>query len=60
MTDAFDATANRLGALALRITDRVQRVVTADGERSPSAPLSISSISGRSLDSRSLSDAAVY
>jgi len=44
VTDAFDATANRLGALALRITDRVQRVVTADGERSPSAATAASVI----------------
>ena len=44
MTDAFDATANRLGALALRITDRVQDAVTVDGERAPSAATAVSVI----------------
>jgi DNA-binding MarR family transcriptional regulator len=44
VTDAFDATANRLGALALRITDRVQGALTADGARSPSAATAVSVI----------------
>lgn len=33
----FDAGANRLGALALRIADRLQLALTADGKRSASA-----------------------
>jgi MarR family transcriptional repressor of emrRAB len=44
VTEGFDATANRLGAVALRITDRVQHAVTADGARSPSAVTALSVI----------------
>lgn len=42
MTAAFDAGANRLGALALRLTDRMQRAVTTDDERSLSAATALS------------------
>jgi DNA-binding MarR family transcriptional regulator len=38
----FDATANRLGALALRLSDRMQMTATADGARSVSAATALS------------------
>lgn len=41
---AFDAVANRLGALALRVADRMQVAVSADGTRSPSAATALSVI----------------
>jgi MarR family transcriptional regulator, negative regulator of the multidrug operon emrRAB len=40
----FDRGANRIGALALRLTDRMQVAVTADGARSPSAAAALSTI----------------
>ena len=42
MTAHIDAAANRLGALALRLSDRMQMAVTADGERSLSAATALS------------------
>ena len=42
MSAGFGATANRLGALALRLSDRMQMAVTADGVRSLSAATALS------------------
>ena len=40
----FDRTANRLGALALRLADRLELAVTAEGARSLSAATALSAI----------------
>ncbi|MGB9378183.1 MAG: MarR family transcriptional regulator [Mycobacteriales bacterium] len=40
----FDRTANRLGALALRLTDRMERAVASQGARSLSAATALSAI----------------
>lgn len=40
----FDASGNRLGALALRLTDRMAVAVTAEGERSLSAATALSAL----------------
>ena len=40
----FDRGANRLGALALRLTDRMQLAVTEGGARSPSAAAALSAL----------------
>lgn len=42
MSAGLGATANRLGALALRLSDRMQMAVTADGVRSLSAATALS------------------
>ena len=44
MSSSFDETANRLGALALRLTDRMEQAVTAEGVRSLSAATALSAI----------------
>jgi DNA-binding MarR family transcriptional regulator len=40
----FDASANRLGALALRLVDRMDAAVTGDGARSSSAAAALSAV----------------
>jgi DNA-binding MarR family transcriptional regulator len=42
VSDDLDALVNRLGALALRLSDRMQMAVTADGTRSLSAATALS------------------
>ena len=42
MSASLDASANRLGALALRLSDRIEMAVTADGARSLSAATALS------------------
>ena len=44
LTDKFDAGANRLGALALRITDRMDTALTGGGVRSASSATALSAI----------------
>lgn len=55
-TPGFDQTANRLGALALRLTDRMQLAVTADGARSPSAAAALSTIERFFVDGPTIDD----
>jgi DNA-binding MarR family transcriptional regulator len=44
LPDGFDAGANRLGALALRVTDRMQTALTDGGARSESSAAALSAI----------------
>jgi DNA-binding MarR family transcriptional regulator len=44
LTDGFDAGANRLGALALRIADRMDTALTGGGARSASSATALSAI----------------
>ena len=55
MSTSFDAGANRLGALALRITDRLHAAVRQAGDRSVSSATALSAID-RFLDARSIDE----
>ncbi|MEY2570948.1 MAG: hypothetical protein QOE63_1298 [Acidimicrobiaceae bacterium] len=54
MTSTFDAGANRLGALALRLADRIEVAVTAEGGRSLSAATALSAIERFFVDGPSI------
>jgi DNA-binding MarR family transcriptional regulator len=55
-TPTFDRGANRLGALALRLTDRMHMAVTAEGARSLSAATALSAIERFFVDGPSIDD----
>ena len=53
---AFDRGANRLGALALRLADRIEQAVTAEGVRSLSAATALSAIERFFVDEPSIDE----